>query len=397
MKSNNAFILFFVILSTISCNQKNKQIESNDFTIMEVNIKKEIHNDYSFVKSARFVFLDSILPVGKIEKLIITDKQIIVLDRMTETINLYDTNGKLINTISSKGRGMGEYNFATDIAFSKEENCILVLDSKKKKILKYSIDTGAFLSDLNIDIYPTKIASDSSCYYLYNPFIFNYPDNKDNMHSIFILNKGGGIKHTLFSNDNDHGKILLSNKGLYDNSLGVFFNNKLENSIFSFRNGHITSEYKIKFEENEGYESYLNENINKEIIEKFTNSKYAYEIQDVCISENFLYFKYIQNKHLFNVVLQKSNDSIIFHDFNEKIWSSELVKNNIPIFKFPTYCFKNEFVSIIEPDNIKLIYNRNNKISINKDADKVVDKFYKITIMNNPIIAFYKFETNEKQ
>ena len=98
------------------------------------------------VKSIDYIKLDSSEPVGVIDKMIVTNDKIFIMDSFAaQQIFVFDKTGKLLYRIKNKGRGPKEYISIWDMQVDTIRNEILVNDALARSYLYYSTDDGTFL------------------------------------------------------------------------------------------------------------------------------------------------------------------------------------------------------------------------------------------------------------
>ena len=98
------------------------------------------------VKSIDYIKLDSSDPIGTINKMIVTNDKIFIMDaHVAQRIFVFDKTGKLLFRIKNKGRGPKEYLSVADMQVDTIRNEILVNDALARSYLYFSADDGAFL------------------------------------------------------------------------------------------------------------------------------------------------------------------------------------------------------------------------------------------------------------
>ena len=91
------------------------------------------------VKSIDYIKLDSSEPVGVIDKMIVTNDKIFIMDSFAaQQIFVFDKTGKLLFRIKNKGRGPQEYISIWDMQVDTIRNEILVNDALARSYLYYS-------------------------------------------------------------------------------------------------------------------------------------------------------------------------------------------------------------------------------------------------------------------
>ena len=98
------------------------------------------------VKSIDYIKLDSSGPIGVIDKMIVTNDKIFIMDSFAaQQIFVFDKTGKLLFRIKNKGRGPKEYISIWDMQVDTIRNEILVNDALARSYLYFSTDDGTFL------------------------------------------------------------------------------------------------------------------------------------------------------------------------------------------------------------------------------------------------------------
>ena len=166
-----------------SCNNREKNIDSNDFYI--ISIEKEIDNiiqsGLSEVGSSiTYIPLQTTSEslIGGIGKIILTDSYIAT---GYDPIFLFDTSGRFIRQIGKRGQGPGEYTILGNYCFSIDGKKIYLLDSRSN-CLEYNVE-GKFLSSYQINSRPNKLLAIKE-----NLFVFNSPNSSRDtiQHNLFL-------------------------------------------------------------------------------------------------------------------------------------------------------------------------------------------------------------------
>ena len=154
MKQTTTFSKLFLLLlllaaaSNVACNKS--QSAQSEITTITISDKEKISPE-QFLDSHRLVRLSQTkIPVGEIEKTIITDKYIILVDNeQANTIFVFNHKGEILSEICRLGRGPQEYTFIQDVALLdyKGQEAIAVADNRQEKLLLYTID-GKYINSI---------------------------------------------------------------------------------------------------------------------------------------------------------------------------------------------------------------------------------------------------------
>lgn len=94
--------------------------------------------------------------IAQVSKIIPLDTQLLIVDKESSKILLFDVNGKFMRTIGSKGVGAGEFIEIEDVAVDKKGEEIFVLEHSGKRILIYDLK-GNFANDIKTDFIAHEI------------------------------------------------------------------------------------------------------------------------------------------------------------------------------------------------------------------------------------------------
>lgn len=103
-----------------------------------------------FFKAPKVVLLETKpeCVVQNVRSLEIYKEDIYILDDRANKLYIFDGNGKFKRTISSPGRGHGEYMKLADFSIDRTKEIIYLLDEATDEILKFSLNDYKFLSSI---------------------------------------------------------------------------------------------------------------------------------------------------------------------------------------------------------------------------------------------------------
>lgn len=90
--------------------------------------------------------------IGEIRKVLIYDEFIFVFDRFTNSLYVFDKEGKFIRKIGKTGQGPGEYGRISDFDIDQINNEIILYDINSRKFLFYDFN-GVYLGNESIGKY----------------------------------------------------------------------------------------------------------------------------------------------------------------------------------------------------------------------------------------------------
>lgn len=124
--------------------------------------------------------------IGRIKKLIAFNDKYYILDGQTESILIFDSNGKYISKIHKTGKGPGEYVQIADFVILPIDSSILLIDNMQVKLVKYDLASNLVReSRLHAITHKIAVLNDSLI-----ALQFNYPDfTLNDNYNISILDK----------------------------------------------------------------------------------------------------------------------------------------------------------------------------------------------------------------
>lgn len=151
-KAINCMFIILAFVMCISCGSYNTATMYADADTISIDgatrCDSLIFSD--FFKSPKVVLLETKpeCVVQNIRSLEIYKEDIYILDDRANKLYVFDGNGKFKRTISSPGRGHGEYMKLADFSIDRTKEIIYLLDEATDEILKFSLDDYKFLSSI---------------------------------------------------------------------------------------------------------------------------------------------------------------------------------------------------------------------------------------------------------
>lgn len=151
-KAINCMFIILAFVMCISCGSYNTATMYADADTISIDGATKcdslIFSD--FFKAPKVVLLETKpeCVVQNIRSLEIYKEDIYILDDRANKLNIFDGNGKFKRTISSPGRGHGEYMKLADFSIDRTKEVIYLLDEATDEILKFSLDDYKFLSSI---------------------------------------------------------------------------------------------------------------------------------------------------------------------------------------------------------------------------------------------------------
>lgn len=151
-KAINCMFIILAFVMCISCGSYNTATMYADADTISIDgatrCDSLIFSD--FFKAPKVVLLETKpeCVVQNIRSLEIYKEDIYILDDRANKLYIFDGNGKFKRTISSPGRGHGEYMKLADFSIDRTKEFIYLLDEATDEILKFSLNDYKFLSSI---------------------------------------------------------------------------------------------------------------------------------------------------------------------------------------------------------------------------------------------------------
>ena len=151
-KAINCMFIILAFVMCISCGSYNTATMYADADTISIDgatrCDSLIFSD--FFKAPKVVLLETKpeCVVQNIRSLEIYKEDIYILDDRANKLYVFDGNGKFKRTISSPGRGHGEYMKLADFSIDRTKEIIYLLDEATDEILKFRLDDYKFLSSI---------------------------------------------------------------------------------------------------------------------------------------------------------------------------------------------------------------------------------------------------------
>ena len=337
-------ILCFLIL--IGCNRSINESKLSNSVSYKIEVPLEQIGGDTFVKSAKYIFLEEKYLIGKMGRILMFENVIYIHDEMSDRLIAFSQKGKYLFKIDKKGKGPMEYLNLTDFTIDENGKFILIYDSFAHKLLKFSIEERKFVGEQTIGFHPIAFAWKEKSLFFYNPYTINYPRENQYHFSLIVLSEALKNEKRYFKIGKELGGFMSdpNRKGFFYGN-GLFFLNRFDNVVYSLTKDSIYPHCQISFQNNEDFDSALDDAISKGTRDTDWYKRCASEIQHYCESENQITFNYLRDSKLYSVIFSKKSNEVVYHNISHVITSPSMFSENIPLFIFPSYVNKNYFIS----------------------------------------------------
>ncbi len=315
--SQNSWFVAISILICVSCNPKNDITGDNIHSVYTINTDNEeaIFDWNRGIKTDRIIPLETnpLSVMGSIVKGQVIDDKFFLLD-MNSDLLTFDSNGKFLYKVGTKGRGPGEYLSIRD--FQVVDSVIFVLDYQK--IHCYNSFNGAFDTTINIrtdKMNPGKfLIFDKDNYYLWcNSAGHSSPEEaefrlimiRDGMHTAsYFKNTHSSLGYNRFFTGPDDTFFMVPNDG--------------DNKVYKLSRNSISVAFELDFGARALPENYFSQNTSDDIND-YTGSNYFKAISTIFPFEKYIYFTCIGPKAAgYEGLIDSKSQKISFGKFNYK-------------------------------------------------------------------------------
>ena len=242
--------IFFFLLLFISCRE---QVSVHDalhhaaIDIPSINLNSISESD----QLQMTVFADSVTHiklettdeslVGRISKILFFDNLLIIQDRQTHSVFVFDRNGKFINRIGRRGQGPGEYVSILRVMLNPDNRQIMVFDGASNKLIYYDL-YGNFIREVT-NFSESAVVRDIINLPNGNFLLYNFDQNLDHQFSGLWETDSDGVyvRTHLPPNTGYPFRLNLNNSYLDHLSDGVVLAAGDVDVIYHFRQDTLTA------------------------------------------------------------------------------------------------------------------------------------------------------------
>lgn len=302
-----ALIAFCILLYACKRTADDNNID-NQYVIekMEFDISKSImleDLDSIEVKDIIKLGADSTMPLGTIDKVIVTKDRLFVLDKtFSKFLFVYDRQGDFLWKIGYKGRGEGEYlNGPIDFVVDESIKNIDVFESEIKTIFTYDWDGELIHTKVLEETWPYSFTkSDSIFYFAYNTvdkdgYLLRIEDEKEN--PLFKYKPLNKIRE------------LVSDHSFFTTPQNIYFVEDYNNDVFVLRNNGIGIEKILSFDfgDNSIEKDFLTKYKGKEFIKTALANEKATKIAEIVETDELFAFQIMNHKTKFQIIQNKDS------------------------------------------------------------------------------------------
>lgn len=324
---------------------------------------------------------DSTFLIGNIDKMIVVDNHIIIMDKyISRSVFIFEKNKQKKVVIHKQGKGPGEYAALQDIFYNAVTNELGIFCNLQRKIVYYSLE-GEYSREQPLNINAGKILPVQDNVAAYCEFYRNENLNQhDNYPNVTLISTNSVIQSDCFFYDVDPSVVWSSNPDFSrvdHNTIAILPDHC--NTVYHINEDSIHAMFQFDFGKHNLDEQYWKktreEGISVEEVDEFCYHEGYCETYNFRQDSSYIFVKYRhKGKHFF-----------VFHSLitDVTINSQRLINDmdKTTLF-FPKFFKNNKFYCLIESEEIALVksYLKQNKLL----PDKILDNCKEF---DNPVIA----------
>lgn len=266
--------------------------------------------------------------IGRIDKLIVSDRHIFMLDRkLSRSVFCIDKSGNKVFEIHRPGKGPGEYIDLRDIAFDSLKQEILLFCAASRKIIRFDL-SGKFLREKKIPVWAVGIHPVDKGMVVYCDYNMNKDwKNRGYYPNLVLLDSMMNVIdcHAYFQGNVDKSFVWSSRPDFcsIDNKAGVMPDHT--NVIYHVSTEHITPVWSIDFGKYNIDDRYWKHAAGKNMSLKKWIEYCRVEGVCECVyymeNEGIIYFMYSHKGEYYHVFYFKENGRLlhskkVVNDFN---------------------------------------------------------------------------------
>ncbi|MFC0877305.1 6-bladed beta-propeller [Saccharicrinis sp. FJH2] len=376
--------IIIIAVLLISCSKEENNVK---YTPIEVkSISDEVHAN-SFFEMDTFLRLSNTALLGRIEKIIISDSLIYVLDNIPKLV-CFDSSGRVKFNINKTGKGPDEFLKLIDFSVDPIHKSLVLLDERQMKVLFFNSENGKFIKNAGIKFYPNNIKMVQDELYFYNPYT-NVRDNKYHYSLIMTSLDNSNIERKWIKHDDINRLYFTFTKHhFFTGDEGTYFINRMDNKIYELSENNLKLKYQIS-----GLDFFDMSNIDKskkniEVFDDIKKSDKFYSIQNFSECSDYIYFTVHKKNRAYVVLYNKLKKEV---EFCSSMLLTKPTKE-LPLFTSDLMGIKNgKLFGIIEPITIIGMKNHPKTPKLEIFSNSWSD----LKVTDNPILVFYSVK-NEK-
>lgn len=389
--NRNIYVISLIVsLCTISCQD---YVSRNVTAEKKISINPDDINENDYGKASKYFKNIDYIPlettddctIGEISRIKIVGNMLFIEDKISNSIFLFNINGKFIRRIGVIGRSNNEYIRISSFDVNSKTLDIDIYCEFKQSIIRYNIN-GEFVSNTKIGVICQDVMITDTTHLFYTG---RMPNDKLFAEILPMQKRVLEMKNDSLLNSYlpfQYNDILLSTSITSDQSPLYKYKEKIRiiercNGIVYELNDSIKCKYSIEFDRYTiPFNFYDNtRTISKRIIDNLKESKYCY-LKTLLETENYIYIEYVTinyNNLVCRAMYSKLNDKTV--NFGP-LWINDI--DNVMMPNLIT-SNGNTLIGYYYADNLISMINSNTKAV----GEKLINIKDVIKNLGNPIIC----------
>ena len=395
MKTIKYCVILVLTVIFYSCNHLRKSASADFSNVTQITYdtvnSRKVKPD-QIIDNCHFVKLetDSKCLIGNVDKIIITDSNIIIFDKsIAKSIFVFDIDGHFKNKVSRIGNASNEFLKLSDI-FVGPDSELYMVDNAKDKILVFALDGKYLYSKENP--YPSFDMNyiDDNRYAMYTSFNLALDGNRNIEKTCFaVVDKD--IKPIYTFGEEPHEKhpsfIMTRWRNIFRFGDKVYCTLNFGNDIYELGADSVMAKYRLAITPGQLFEPVEDDFDSEEgVMERMDGIPYFYG--DFIECEDFSCFLYI---------MPPFNQRWIFYNHNTGSVMSLLNQTSDPILDFfhePRARYgENTLVEAVSATNICMAKEYYEKKGIH--SEKLDELFEGMSVDSNPVLFFYDIDLGD--
>jgi hypothetical protein len=249
--------------------------------------------------------------IGDISRIRVFDNYIFVLDAWrARKLFVFDKNGNYLRQIGSWGQGPGEYLEIMDFCIDAAKREIYILDTYPKKVHKYNLDTGEYISSINLpdrNLYYLLI----SCAYdkLYLKIQYFDQQEDDNLLMEFDIQTGKSTEYLSAKECNFGWNETVSGNFFVSEQIPLKYVELFMNTVYSIEKDSIYPYLSLKSKD------WVQKSPTKEEYEH--GIRQAHSIYTYFEYKDYIQLRYYYRDKQYTVVYNKKTNEASFYDYTQ--------------------------------------------------------------------------------
>jgi hypothetical protein len=357
----------------VACKSRTDTVKKVGVTISVIGNSQEKLLYSNVFDSLRYIALetsDDIL-ITNISKIRYFNNRLFILDKRTQTVFLFDSNGKSIRKIHNVGLGTKEYYQLADFDIDETTGRIFLF-SFMDKIQVYDFD-GNFIEEY-------KIRLRGLCFAVYGDLMYIHTggtENYDRKYNLLVLNKNGVLKGEIpFKMEMKSLQIYNSHEAFCKYGDEMVFFMPFSRDIYAIGRDSTYIKYRFDFGEYNFPDNYFD--IHE--IQDLGGTKYAYRLNSYWENRKYLSFYITVNQEPMEIIYSKKDGKICNSLYDDMGYC------------FPTVAQAADdyILGFRSADELHNEYNYSKDKRKNTILHKIISE---VAEEDNPVVFFYYFKT----